>query len=297
MAVANTVKALQEAAQREILQHHPCFNDEAHDNVGRVHLAIAPRCNIQCSFCERNICANMRMQHPGWSAKVLSVTEAVGLVHSIISSGEKNFVVGVAGPGDPLANEETFQVLRLLQQEYPWLLKCLSTNGLLLEERLPQILEAGIRALTVTVNTPDSTVGKNIYSWVRYRGRVYLGQEAAQVLVTSQLRGISKALDAGLSIKVNTVLIPGINDQHVVRIALLLKEAGVKLMNLIPLIPSGKMKDRPAPTCDELRKARHDCEKILPQFRRCEHCRADIVYLPENKQQANEIFQTPHICS
>jgi nitrogen fixation protein NifB len=221
------------------------------------------------------------MQHPGWTAKVLSVAEAVELVRSIACSREEeSFVVGVAGPGDPLANEETFEALRLIHGQYPRMLKCLSTNGLVLEDKLPQVLEVGIRALTITVNAPDSAVGKDIYAWVRYRGRVYRGQEAARVLVTSQLRGIKKALDAGLSLKVNTVLIPGVNDQHMLRLALLLRETGVELMNIMPLIPSGKMKDHPAPTYDELRKARQSCEEILPQFRRCEQCRADIVYLP-----------------
>ena len=269
------------AVQTETMQRHPCFNGEAHDRVGRVHLPIARRCNIQCGYCERNVCASMTMQHPGWTAKVLSVEQAVGLVHSTMRSrAAEDFVVGVAGPGDPLANEETFAALRLIHREYPGLLKCISTNGLLLEDRLSQLLAVGIRALTVTVNASDSSTGQYIYSLVRYRGKTYRGQEAAQVLVTSQLRGIRKALDAGLSVKVNTVLIPGVNDQHMVKLALRLREAGVSLMNIIPLIPSGKMKSYRAPTCDELRQTRRDCEELIPQFYRCEQCRADVVYLP-----------------
>jgi nitrogen fixation protein NifB len=221
------------------------------------------------------------MQHPGWTAKVLAVGEAVELVRSIMCSrATEDFVIGVAGPGDPLANKETFEALRLIQQEYPGLLKCISSNGLLLEDRLPWVLEVGIRALTITVNAPDSNVGKHIYSWAKYRGTIYRGEEAASLLVKKQFRGIRKALDAGLSVKVNTVLIPGINDHDMVKLALLLREAGVRLMNIMPLIPSGKMKSYRAPTCDELMKARGDCEEIVPQFYRCEQCRADVVYLP-----------------
>ena len=247
------------------MNQHPCFNDEAHDRVGRIHLPIAPRCNIQCNFCERKVCASMTMQHPGWTAKVLSVVEAVELVRSITCfRDDDNFVVGVAGPGDPLANDETFEALGLIHRRYPGILKCVSTNGLLLEDRLPQLLEVGIRALTVTVNAPDSTVGQHIYSWVRYQGRVYRGEEAAQVLISRQFHGIKKALDAGLSLKANTVLIPSANDQHMVELALRLRETGVKLMNIMPLIPSGKMKNYRAPTCDELRQKRLDCEEIIP---------------------------------
>lgn len=267
-------------AQIEFMRRHPCFDGEAHDRVGRVHLPVAPRCNIQCNFCERKVCANLTIQHPGWTAKVLSVSEAVELVRSIVHSGEENFVVGVAGPGDPLANEETFEALGALHNQYPRILKCISTNGLLLEEKLPQILTAGVSALTVTVNAPDSTVGKHIYSWVRYQGTVYRGQEAAELLISRQLHGIRMALDAGLSLKVNTVLIPGVNDSHLVRLALLLKELGVRLMNIMPLIPSGKMRDYRAPNCEEVRTARQAGEAFIPQFYRCERCRADVVYLP-----------------
>jgi hypothetical protein len=115
---------------------------------GRVHLAVAPRCNIQCAFCERKICANLTMQHPGWAHQLLSPIEAVELVrHLAHSRPGESFVVGVAGPGEPLANAETFEALGRVHKEYPALIKCVSTNGLLLEQRLPHLLDAGVTAL------------------------------------------------------------------------------------------------------------------------------------------------------
>ncbi|MCJ7744243.1 MAG: radical SAM protein, partial [Dehalococcoidales bacterium] len=189
------MSALPAAAQIDVMRCHPCFSDEAHDRVGRVHLPIAPRCNIQCNFCERNTCASMAMQHPGWTAKMLSVAEAVELVRSIMySRAAEDFVVGVAGPGDPLANEETFEALRLIHREYPELLKCISTNGLLLEDKLPQVLEVGIGALTITVSAPDSGVGKHIYSWAKHQGTIYREEEAAALIIAKQFSGIKKAL-------------------------------------------------------------------------------------------------------
>jgi len=268
--------------QIDVMTQHPCFNDFAHDHVGRVHLPVAPRCNIQCNFCERNMCATLAIQHPGWTAKLLSVTEAVNFIRSIIRSRkiDCSFVLGVAGPGDPLANAQTFETFGLIHKEYPYLIKCMSTNGLLLEDKLAEVVNVGVGALTVTINAVDSQVGKKIYFWVSYQGNIYRGEEAASLLIAKQFSGIRKAVDAGLTIKVNTVLIPGINDGQMLEIARLIKEVGVKLMNIMPLIPMGKMRNWPAPTCDELRMKRQECEKIIPQFRRCEQCRADIVYLP-----------------
>ncbi len=263
----------------DIMEQHPCFNDEAHQRVGRIHLPVAPRCNIQCNFCEHRMCTEI--QHPGWAARLLSVAEAVDFVQSVVRERQAyDFVVGVAGPGDALANDQTFQALALLHEQYPQLVTCLCTNGLLLEDRLEMMANAGVEALTVTVNASNSQVGERIYSWAKYQGTIYRGEEAAALLITKQFSGIRKAIAAGFSLKVNTVLIPGVNDRHMVELALCLREAGVRLMNIMPLIPSGKMRNYRAPTCDELRKTRQDCEEVLPQFYKCEQCRADVVYLP-----------------
>jgi len=265
----------------DILERHPCFNEQAHQQVGRVHLPVAPRCNIQCNFCERLVCTHLTMQHPGWAERLLSPAEAVERVRQLARSRPREiFVVGVAGPGDALANPGTFEALGIIHQEHPALMKCISTNGLLLEEKIFQLIEVGVRSLTVTMNAPDSTVGQQIYAWVRHQGTIYRGKEASELLISSQVRGIRAALDAGLVVKVNTVLIPGVNAQHIARLARRLRELGVHLMNIMPLIPCGKMKDRRPPTCRELIQARLDCAKELPQFRACEQCSADVVRFP-----------------
>ncbi len=271
-----------------VMRRHPCFDERAHEQVGRVHLPVAPRCNIRCRYCERRICANLTIQHPGWARRLLSPAEAVDRVRRLVrlqvetslDGMERPFVVGVAGPGEPLANEETIETLRCVHREFPALMKCISTNGLLLDHKLPRLLDAGVTTLTVTVNAVDSAIGQHIYAWVRHQGTVYWGREAAEILIASQMRGIRAALDAGLGVKVNTVLTPGVNDRHLVALAGRLRELGVHLMNIMPLIPAGQMRDHRSPTCDELRKARSDCEQLIPQFRLCEQCRADVIRFP-----------------
>jgi nitrogen fixation protein NifB len=257
--------------------------------MGRIHLAVAPRCNIQCRFCERRICANLTMQHPGWARRVLSATEAVEMVRGLAGSWQKDgalgypFVIGVAGPGEPLANEATFAALAGTHKLLPDAIQCVSTNGLLLEKALPRLLDVGVRAVTVTVNAPDCVVGAQIYAWVRCQGMTYRGAAAAEVLIERQRQGIVAALDAGLALKVNTVLIPGINDQSVVQLARLLGDLGVRLMNIMPLIPGGQLVDCRAPTCAELAQARAACEKWVPQVRWCEQCRADVIRTPQRR--------------
>jgi len=200
------------------------------------------------------------------------------------SRDERGLVIGVAGPGDPLANPETFETLAAVHREYPRVLKCLSTNGLLLADMLPDILDTGLSAITVTVNAPDERVGEHVYSSVRYRGVTYRSRDAARILIENQLRGIANAIAAGLAVKVNTVLVPGVNDRHLARLAHRLRALGVRLMNIMPLLPAGQMRGLRAPTCEELQQARLDCETVIPQFRECEQCRADEIHLPERGQ-------------
>ena len=46
---------MQESKFAHITKVHPCFNEKMHDKVGRIHVPIAPKCNIQCNFCTRDI--------------------------------------------------------------------------------------------------------------------------------------------------------------------------------------------------------------------------------------------------
>jgi nitrogen fixation protein NifB len=220
---------------------------------------------------------------------MLLPAEAVELVRGLTTSWQEEgaqgypFVVGVAGPGEPLANDGTFAALAQVHTLFPSVIKCISTNGLLLAPTLPRLLKIGVRAVTVTVNAPDSTVGEQIYAWVRYQGKTYRRKAAAELLIDSQIRGIRAALDAELTLKVNTVLIPGINDRVVTRLARLLSDLGVRLMNIMPLMPGGQMADRRAPTCEELAQARSACQEWVPQVRWCEQCRADVIRTPQHR--------------
>ncbi len=41
------------------ITRHPCFNESAKGTCGRVHLPVAPECNIKCNYCNRKYdCVN-----------------------------------------------------------------------------------------------------------------------------------------------------------------------------------------------------------------------------------------------
>ncbi|WP_026840228.1 radical SAM protein [Citrifermentans bremense] len=270
------------------IQGHPCFGGNHHKN-GRMHLAVAPKCNIKCGYCtRRHDCANE--SRPGVTSRLLTPDEAIVRVREVMASpitGPIIKVIGIAGPGDPLFNEETFDTFRYVDREFPQLIKCLSTNGLLLPDKMPVLKEIGLHSLTVTLNALDPKVGGKIYSHVFYKGTKYTGEEGAEILVRNQLEGIRHAAELGLTIKINTVLIPGVNDEQIPLISKKVKELGAFVMNIMPLIPQADFAHIAPPSAERLDVLRQANEKTIGQFKHCKQCRADAVGLiGENLQLA-----------
>ncbi|HUU53379.1 MAG TPA: radical SAM protein, partial [Armatimonadota bacterium] len=187
---------------------HPCYTETARVHHGRVHLAVAPRCNLGCGYCERAIGANADCAAgPGTAARVLTPAEAAAHVDEIRAEGWLR-VVGIAGPGEPLANPATLTTLRLLRNAHSDLMLCLSTNGLELEAALPELLDAGLDSLTVTINTTHPETAAQLYDWAVIGGDRFVGPSAAPEVLARQWRGLAAAVRAGLLVKVNSVLIP-----------------------------------------------------------------------------------------
>ncbi len=259
---------------RDVINHHPCFSENAHSRFGRIHLPVAPACNIQCKYCVRKYdCANE--SRPGITSRILTPDEALERVSSMVRRNERLSVVGIAGPGDPLSNDSTFKVLNAINREFPDLILCLSTNGLLLPDRLEDLLKAGVKSLTITINAVSTVVAEKIYSWAVYNGNRYEGKEAALRIITNQRYGMEEAVRAGLAVKINSVYIPGINDAEIPSIARLAGRMGAILHNIIPLIPQGGFSELKRPTRELIKLIRKDCSAHIPQMTHCRQCRAD----------------------
>ncbi|KAB0667387.1 radical SAM protein [Oryzomonas japonica] len=262
------------------IQGHPCFGGNHHKN-GRMHLAVAPQCNIKCGYCTRkHDCANE--SRPGVTSRLLTPQEAIVKVREVMASpvvGPIIKVIGIAGPGDPLANEQTFETFELVKKDFPHLMLCMSTNGLLLPESIDRLYEMGLHSLTVTINAVDPEVGAQIYRHVIYHGHHYTGVEGAQILIANQFEGLKRAAELGLTIKVNTVLVPGVNDDQVPLIAERVKKLGAFVMNIMPLIPQAELAHIEAPDEQRLAEVRKANEAIIGQFSHCKQCRADAIGL------------------
>ncbi|MDR3261112.1 MAG: radical SAM protein [Tannerella sp.] len=263
------------------LSKHPCFHAEAKSHYARVHLPVAPKCNIQCNYCNRKYdCSNE--SRPGVTSTVLSPMQAVHYLGALSEIIPNISVIGIAGPGDPFANpDETLQTMKMVKQQFPDKIFCLSTNGLELASYMDEIAGADISHVTVTVNSLRPETMAKMYRWVRYNRRVYRGEEAGKILLEQQLKAIPLLKEKGIMVKINTVVCPGVNDGEVDEIAEKMASLGADTMNCIPMYPAEntEFEALPEPSKEQMKKIKSGIARYILPMSHCARCRADAAGL------------------
>jgi nitrogen fixation protein NifB len=277
------------------LNNHPCFNAKMRGKYGRVHLPVAPRCNIQCNYCDRKYdCVNE--SRPGVTSAVLKPRQAMAYLDFVLEEVKNISVVGIAGPGDPFANpDETMETLRLVRSQYPEIILCLATNGMGIGPYIDELAEINVSHVTITLNAVDPEIGSNIYSYVRHGKKVLAPKAGFEVLLEKQLEAIIRLKEKNVTTKVNTIIIPGINDTHIETVARKMAELKVDILNCIPFYPNkgSAFAHLEEPSKTVVVEIRKKAAQHIPQMVHCKRCRADAVGIlgEENGCEINEKLQ------
>jgi nitrogen fixation protein NifB len=206
-------------------------------------------------------------------------------MEKVLEAEPRITVAGIAGPGDPFANPaEVLETMRLLEKDHPELIFCLSSNGMNILPYLDDLKDLGVSHVTITISAVDPEIGAKIYSWVKDGNVVYRGIKGAELLLERQLAAIKGLKERGITVKVNSIVIPGINDEHVVEVAKVVSELGADIQNLIPLKPT---EDTPFHSFEEpdhkmINRLRKEASEYIEQMTHCRRCRADAVGLLSN---------------
>lgn len=277
MEIINLEKRMEKSIE-EKTKTHPCYNCGAHQ-YARMHLPIAPKCNISCNYCLRKYdCPNE--SRPGVTTSILKPEEALAKYIEVKKKVPNLSVVGIAGPGDALADfEETKQTLSMIKEVDQDVTFCLSTNGLMLPRYARDLIELGVSHVTVTMNAIDPKIGAQIYKYVDYMGVMYYGEAAAAILLANQLTGIQLLTSKGIICKVNIVMLKGINDHHIPEVVKKVKELGGTITNIMQLIPvkGSVFEDLPLVSNKEIMEMRKNCGETMKQMYHCRQCRADAI--------------------
>jgi nitrogen fixation protein NifB len=274
-----------EADVWERIKDHPCYSEEAHHYFARMHVAVAPACNIQCNYCNRKYdCANE--SRPGVVSEKLTPDEARRKVIAVANEVPQLSVLGIAGPGDALYDwRKTKATFASIAKEIPDIKLCVSTNGLALPGHVDELVGMNVDHVTITINMVDPEIGAKIYPWIFYNHRRWEGVEAARILHERQMLGLEMLTARGILVKVNSVMIPGVNDEHLVEVNAAVKARGAFLHNVMPLISDPAhgthygLTGQRGPTAMELKALQDKLDGGAKLMRHCRQCRADAVGL------------------
>ena len=278
---------------------HPCFSCDSAHKYARMHLPIAPKCNVSCNYCLRKFdCVNE--SRPGVTTDVLSAEEAFAKYKLVKSKMDNLKVVGIAGPGDALANfDEVRKTLKLIKEYDNEVTFCLSTNGLMLPFYAQELIDLGVTHVTVTMNAIDPKITAKVYKFIDYLGVTYTGVEGTRILLNNQLSGIKYLADRGIMCKVNIVMLKGINDHHIEAITKKVKGLGAEITNIMQMIPvkGSVFENMPLTSNKEIMDLRKKCEENIKQMYHCKQCRADAIGLlgEDQSQKFNKPINTEEI--
>ena len=170
------------------------------DRFGRVvrdlRLSVTPRCNFRCHYCDPLGAGGH--EPPG----TLAVSEVEVVLQAAVALGMTS--VRFTG-GEPLLRKDLPTMIAIAKRDLGIPDVAVTTNASALERRLPALLEAGLDRLNISLDALDPDVFRTITQ----------GGNASQVW-----RGIEAAAEAGLTpVKLNTVVMRGLNDGEIVPLA------------------------------------------------------------------------------
>ncbi|MDP4182337.1 MAG: radical SAM protein [Bacillota bacterium] len=227
-------------------------------------LPVAPTCNMMCNFCSKEKDCINNGNSPEYLSRAMTPRQAVNWAIASVRRNNRIKIIRISGPGEPLCNNQTFEVLKRLNYEMPEYIYSISTNGLLLDEKVEELKGLNVQRVNVSVNAVTKEALMKLYSRV-ITGReiVVNSEEMADRIIRGQFNGIKRCIENGISVKVSTLCFMGINDKELLTIASRCKELGVKSMSLVTFNPRGKLRGLRTPNLMELAGIREELSKVI----------------------------------
>ena len=177
------------------------------DGFGRKHdylrVSVTERCNFRCQYC-------MPEKPFSWVPKenLLSYEDLFKFISASIDEGITK--VRITG-GEPLLRENLDHFIKMIYDYKNDIDLALTTNGFLLPQVAQKLKDAGLKRINISLDTLNAQRAEQI---------------AQKDVLGTVLKGIQKAKEVGLKIKINCVPIKGINDIDLVEVLDYCKEQG-----------------------------------------------------------------------
>lgn len=191
------------------------MKDKYGRNIDYMRISITDRCNLRCGYC-------MPKEGVPWIAhdEILRFEEIVEVVRKAAVLGIKK--IKITG-GEPLVRSGVESLITDIKSIDGIEQVTLTTNGVLLEERLPNLIRAGIDGINISLDTLEP---------VQYREMT--GRDSLEAVLSA----IEAAVQAGVSLKINSVIIKGINENQICGLARFASDRNI-VLRFIELMPIG----------------------------------------------------------
>lgn len=172
------------------------------DGLGRplqdLRISVTDRCNFRCDYC-------MPIEKYGHNhnflpkSEILSFEQITIIVESMLKLGLKK--VRITG-GEPLLRKDICLLISMIRNLDSELDIAMTTNGTLLGKYANKLFQAGLNRVTVSLDAIDADLFRKLSN--------------TNITPEHILSGISSAINAGLPVKVNTVIIKNYNDDQII---------------------------------------------------------------------------------
>ncbi|MDU1052649.1 GTP 3',8-cyclase MoaA [Clostridium baratii] len=183
-------------------------------NVDYLRISITDRCNLRCIYCMPEKGSSFQMEE-----NILSNEEIYKIAKEAAKLGIRK--VRLTG-GEPLVRKGIVELIKKINSIDGIEEICLTTNGILLEENIDELYKSGLRKVNISLDT----LNKEKYNKITRGGDI-----------NKVINAIDKCLDYGIVVKLNVVIIKGINDDEILDLMNLTldKKVDVRFIELMPI--------------------------------------------------------------
>ena len=218
------------------------------DTYGRGHrdmrVSLTDRCNLRCTYC-------MPHDFAAWlpSKDLLSTDELIEIIEVAVSQGIDE--IRLTG-GEPMLRPDIVEIVARISSIKNAPKLSMTTNGLVLAKLAKPLVDAGLRRINISLDTLD----REVFKKMTHRDRI-----------DDVFAGIAAAKEAGLlPVKINTVLLRGVNDGEAVSLLkwALAEDLNLRFIEQMPLDAGGIWDRSTMVTADDVFHALNPVFSLTP---------------------------------
>lgn len=188
------------------------FSEFLTDTFSRQHtylrISVTERCNLRCLYCMPE--EGVPLSPP---EHLLSTPEIVHLANLFVDQGVNK--IRLTG-GEPTIRKDFVEMMTEIGKLKARGLKelCITSNGIVLARKIPKLVEAGLTGVNLSLDTLDPF---KFQLMTRRKG------------LENVLKSIEACLEAGIRLKVNCVVMKGVNDNEVLDFVEMTKDRPIEV--------------------------------------------------------------------